>query len=96
MSSELGNGPEDWDYQQYPVDDATDARWALPVFALCRGIVAWVTGRDPVLERRRQNLARQQAENTAKYASLEEAAYRHLGAGPATGHGDGTSPSPPS
>ncbi|HET6965908.1 MAG TPA: hypothetical protein VFH58_14130 [Acidimicrobiales bacterium] len=80
MSRELGDGPEDWSaYQRYPADPRSDLRWAFLPLALLRGIITWVTGKDPVAESRHRRLARDQAEGAAKYEAIERSAYEHLG-----------------
>lgn len=91
LSPEMGetpNNPEDWTYLEYPNDDRRDYRWAgfwpLP---LIRGLLTWITGRDPLAERRRQELARQQAANHARMEEREKDAYGHLN-GPTSDHSD--------
>ncbi len=81
MSAELGNGSEDWSYLHHPPDDAADVRWALLPLALVRGVTAWITLRDPNVERRRRRLARDQAQGEVKYEALEKEAYECLGLG---------------
>lgn len=51
-------------------------------FALLRGIITWITGRDPIVERRRRQLAREQADGQARYDALEREVYDHLGSSP--------------
>jgi hypothetical protein len=80
VTTELGNGPEDWG-DQYPASEAADLRWALPGFAILRGLVTWITGRDPVVERRRRELAREQSQGLLRYERLERDAFRRLGEG---------------
>lgn len=54
-------------------------RWANPLAALIRGIATWVRGKDPVVERRRRQVADEQAKNESKYRDLEKQAYDQIG-----------------
>lgn len=74
-----GRGPEDWGVANYVGDDRVDSRWASLLGLLSiRGLITWVTGKDPVLERRRQQLAEEQIANARRYEDLEQEAYQHL------------------
>jgi hypothetical protein len=73
------DGVGGWSYLPYPEDKRNDMRWALFPFSIIRGIIAWVTGKDPVTERRQRRLAEDQTRSATELAEAEKEAYRHLG-----------------
>jgi hypothetical protein len=65
---------DDWRY-----DGGESARWGLLPFALARSLVTWITGKDPIEERARRRMAKEQRANYERFSSLEKESFEMLG-----------------
>lgn len=73
------NDPEDWSYLQKPEDFRSDMRWAIFPLPIIRGLVLWLTGRDPAVARRQRQIDEEQMRSAARLEEAEHEAYRQIG-----------------
>jgi hypothetical protein len=88
-----------WPREDWRLGGGESARWGLLDFALLRGVITWITGKDPIEQRERRRLARESRQNFEKYESAEKEAYetiRRQVTRPHAGETDGPPPGAPS